>query len=63
MHPRSVARILAGNSQQDIYPCYKVVHSDGKVGGYNLGVEAKIRRLKKDGVVVVNGRIDVRCIV
>ena len=32
MHPRAVARVLAGNREQDLYPCYKVVHSDGKIG-------------------------------
>jgi O6-methylguanine-DNA--protein-cysteine methyltransferase len=31
-HPRAVARILASNTQQDIYPCYKVICSDGTLG-------------------------------
>lgn len=33
-HPRAVARILASNTDKSV-PCYKVVKSDGKLGGYN----------------------------
>lgn len=34
--PRAVASMLSSNRQQNDYPCYKVVASDGKVSGYNL---------------------------
>ena len=33
-HPRAVARILATNKDESV-PCYKVIRSDGKLGGYN----------------------------
>jgi len=33
-HPRAVARILATNKDKTV-PCYKVIRSDGKIGGYN----------------------------
>lgn len=33
-HPRAVARILATNKDKCV-PCYKVIRSDGKIGGYN----------------------------
>ncbi len=33
-HPRAVARILASNKDKSV-PCYKVIRSDGKLGGYN----------------------------
>lgn len=36
IHPRKVASILMKNTDIDPYPCFKVVHSDGKIGGYNL---------------------------
>ena len=32
--PRAVGRILAGNKDKSV-PCYKVIRSDGKLGGYN----------------------------
>ncbi len=38
-------------------PCHRVVCSDGKVGGYALGVKEKIRRLKKEGIVIKAGKI------
>ncbi|MEK6881444.1 MAG: MGMT family protein [Nanoarchaeota archaeon] len=33
-HPRAVAKILATNQDKEV-PCYKVIRSDGKLGGYN----------------------------
>jgi O-6-methylguanine DNA methyltransferase len=33
-HPRAVARILASNKDKNV-PCYKVIYSNGKLGGYN----------------------------
>jgi len=56
-HPRAIARILASNTQQDIYPCYKVICSDGTLGGYNLGIQEKIRRLQADNIAIVNNKI------
>ena len=32
--PRAVASILASNREMDRFPCYKVVHTDGRIGGY-----------------------------
>ncbi len=58
LHPRTIARILSLNNNQDRYPCYKVVKSNGDVGGYNLGRGEKIRRLKKEGIEINNGKID-----
>ena len=56
--PRAIARILSTNTQQDTYPCYKVICSDGSVGGYNLWVEEKIRRLERDGIHIQKGKIN-----
>lgn len=56
--PRAVASMLAANTELDKYPCYKVVHTDGRIGGYRGGVPEKIRRLKADGIEVVDGKVD-----
>ena len=58
--PRAVGKIMAGNKEPDVYPCYKVVRSDGRLGGYSGagGLEEEMRRLKKDGVEISDGRID-----
>jgi deoxyribonuclease V len=38
-------------------PCFKIVKSDGSLGGFGLGITDKIRRLKNDGIEVKNGKI------
>lgn len=57
IHPRAVARILASNTDQERYPCYKIICSDGKIGGYNLGTAEKIRKLQADGIDIINNTI------
>jgi len=57
LHPRQVANILKNNNFQDIYPCYKVVNSDGGFWGYNLWIDEKVRKLEKDWVQIKNGKI------
>jgi alkylated DNA nucleotide flippase Atl1 len=59
IHPRAAGRLVGSNSDGDKYPCYKVVYSDGRVGGYtsSKGVREKVKRLKKDGIEINNGRI------
>lgn len=51
-HPRAIARIVASNKDKSV-PCYKVIRSDGKIGGYNgiLG-KSKEELLRKDGVMI-----------
>ncbi len=54
---RWIARILSENRDPEV-PCYKVVMSDGSVGGYVWGVEEKIKKLEKDGIRVINGKVN-----
>lgn len=56
--PRAIASVLAANTELDLYPCYRVVHTDGRIGGYRGGVDEKIRRLEADGIEVVGGKVD-----
>ena len=57
-YSRLVGRFMRENKHPDIIPCYKVVKSDGTLGGYGLGLEKKIELLtKKDGIQVRNGKI------
>ena len=46
------------NPNANDMPCYKIVHSDGRLGGFGRGVIDKIRRLNADDIVVRAGRID-----
>jgi len=60
--PRAVGQALKRNQEPNKYPCYKVVHTEGRVGAYSApgGQQEKIRRLKKDGIEIKNGKVDLR---
>jgi deoxyribonuclease V len=45
------------NPDADDMPCFKIVHSDGRLGGFGLGIDDKIRRLKQDSIHVNKGKI------
>jgi len=46
------------NPDADSMPCYKIVNSDGRLGGFGLGLDDKIRRLDEVGIFVKNGKIN-----
>ena len=54
---RYIGQLLNKNPEPDKFPCYKVVQSDGRLGGFALGCTDKIRRLKTDGIRVQNDKI------
>ena len=57
---RYVGYCMKNNKSPEKIPCYKAVNSNGKVGNYSAkgGIKTKIKLLKKDGVKVVNRRVD-----
>ncbi len=54
---RMIGRILNRNPNPIIVPCYRVVKSDGCVGGYAYGAAAKRRLLEKEGIQITKDRI------
>lgn len=62
--PRAVGALMRSNRHPETYPCYKIVKSTGDVGGYcgsaQKDMEKKISLLKKDGIAITNGKIDLR---
>jgi deoxyribonuclease V len=54
---RAVGRMMNQNPNADTMPCFKIVYSDGKIGGFGLGIEDKIRRLKEDNIDVIDDKI------
>lgn len=54
---RSVGRMMNQNPNADTMPCFRIVYSDGKLGGFGLGVDDKIRRLNEDNILVDKGKI------
>ena len=58
--PLAIGRIMASNKDPVNYPCYKIVSSNGHICGYSGrgGLRGKQALLKKDGIRVINGKID-----
>jgi alkylated DNA nucleotide flippase Atl1 len=59
IHPRVVGKLLSKNTNIEKYPCYKVIRSDGRIGGFSGsgGIKEKMERLKKDGILIENNKI------
>ena len=62
IHPRAVGMILHVNPDPVGTPCYKIIKSDGSLGGYGGegGVKRKIELLKRDGIEIRKGKIDLK---
>lgn len=54
---RAVGNAMNRNPNAPRVPCHRVVNTDGRLGRYAFGLDAKIRILKKEGVTVESGRI------
>jgi len=54
---RAVGNALNRNPNPKIIPCHRVVKSDGQIGGYKSGTKRKIALLKKEGIIIKNGKI------
>jgi len=54
---RAVGRMMNQNPNADTMPCYKIVHSNGKLGGFGRGIDDKIKRLCDVDIEVKNGKI------
>ncbi len=57
---QAIGQILKKNPDPEGTPCYKIVKSDGSLGGYcgKMNNKEKTIKLKKDGISVVEGKID-----
>ena len=60
IHPRAVGAVLKCNTQLNRIQCYKVIKSNGLVGNYRLGQKEKIKRLKNEGIIVINKKINLK---
>ena len=56
--PRAIGRIMRHNKEPEKYPCYKVIKSSGEVSYYSRGVRKKLLLLRRDGVKINKGKID-----
>ncbi len=54
---RAIGNALNKNPFAPRIPCHRVVRSNGSLGGFSHGSSAKILILKKEGIVVADGKI------
>ncbi len=59
-HPRAVAVFMRTNRDPDGIPCFRVVMSDGGLGGYSGpgGARRKAELLRMNGIAVERGMVD-----
>ena len=59
---RVVGNILHNNPSEELFPCYKVVNSQGKLAPTFAfgGTDEQKRRLEKDGIKVLKGKVDLK---
>ena len=58
---RAVGNALNKNPYpSNLVPCHRVIKTNGGIGGFARGIKAKIRMLRKEGVIVKNSKIDLQ---
>ena len=57
---RAVGNALNKNPDIKYTPCHRIVRSDGSIGGYACGSARKAVILKKEGVIVRDGKVDLK---
>lgn len=55
---RAVGSAMRRNIHSPKVPCHRVICSDGRIGGYALGIDKKIDLLKKEGVKANDMKVD-----
>ena len=55
---RAVGNALNKNPYAPQVPCHRVIRSNGEIGGFASGSDKKRLILRKEGVMVINNKID-----
>ena len=57
---RAVGKAMNKNPHSPLVPCHRVINSNGKLGGFASGLKNKIKMLKKEGIEINNGKINLK---
>ncbi|MEY4731778.1 MAG: hypothetical protein RL681_724 [Candidatus Parcubacteria bacterium] len=57
---RAVGNALNKNPHAPTVPCHRVAMSSGRLGGYASGPKKKTALLRREGVVIKNGKVDLK---
>jgi len=55
---RAVGNAMNRNPHAPQIPCHRVIKNDGGIGGFASGPKNKISMLRKEGINVINGKVD-----
>ena len=55
---RAVGTAMKNNLSPIKVPCHRVIKSSGEIGNYSQGVAKKIALLKKEGVEIINNKVE-----
>jgi len=56
---RAVGNAMNKNPFPLKVPCHRVIKSNGEIGDFSLGIENKIRILKREGIKIKNRKVDI----
>ena len=58
---RAVGNALNKNPHgSNLVPCHRVINSNGNLGGFAHGIPTKSKLLKKEGIQIVNNKINLK---
>jgi len=57
---RAVGTIMNKNPNAPRVPCHRCINANGEVGQFAHGTKKKIQMLKKEGIEIKNGKIDLK---
>lgn len=57
---RAVGNAMHRNPDIIKVPCHRVINSDGNIGDYAKGVKTKIELLRKEGIEIIDNKIDLK---
>lgn len=59
---RAVGNALNKNPYRDV-PCHRVIKSDGSLGGFARGRDVKLNLLLREGIKIVDNKVDPKYII
>jgi len=57
---RAVGNAMNKNPWAPHVPCHRVIKNDGSIGGFASGTKKKILMLKKEGIKIKKGKINLK---
>ena len=57
---RAVGNAMNKNPYAPKVACHRVIKSNGEIGGFASGTKNKIKLLKKEGIIIKKGKIDLK---